>query len=52
MNTTKPYTQEHYELAGRDAGLGVGHIWYRVACPAYTTYNPADCSCQAMGVAS
>lgn len=28
-----------------DAGLGVGHIWTEVRCPAYRTLIGADCTC-------
>lgn len=28
-----------------NAGLGVGHIWTEVQCPAYQTLNGADCTC-------
>lgn len=38
-------TPEHYELATRDAGLGVGHVWTNIRCLAYTTYDPNDCTC-------
>lgn len=38
--------REHFDLATRDARLGVGHIWTEVSCPAYRTLNPADCICQ------
>lgn len=27
------------------AGLGVGHIWTNVKCPAYATTNPHTCTC-------
>lgn len=27
--------------------LGCGHVWTNVGCPAYRTYNPADCTCAA-----
>lgn len=37
---------EHWELSGRDATLGVGHVWTEVRCPAYRTLDPADCTCQ------
>ena len=33
------------QLAAADASLGVGHVWTRVACPAYRSLNPADCTC-------
>lgn len=33
------------DLAARDAGLGVKHIWTATGCPAYRTYDPADCTC-------
>lgn len=39
-------TLAHAALAGRDASLGVGHVWMNMACPAYLTFNPADCICQ------
>jgi len=41
---TEP-TPEHYALASRDASLGVGHIWTAQACPAYRSYDPAQCTC-------
>ena len=28
-----------------DAGLGVGHVWTEVTCPAYASGNGADCAC-------
>lgn len=28
-----------------DAGLGVGHIWTNVRCPAYQSLHPRDCTC-------
>lgn len=34
------------QYAARDAGLGVGHIWTNTRCPAYTTYDPDDCTCK------
>lgn len=37
--------QEHYDLASRDASLGVGHVWTKVECPAYQSYDPAHCRC-------
>ena len=37
---------EHEELAARKAGLGVGHIWWQTKCPAYWTYDPAECTCK------
>ena len=40
-------THAHYKLAERDAGLGVGHIWTATQCPAYRTFDPADCTCRA-----
>lgn len=38
---------EHWELAGRDASLGVGHTWTNVRCAAYRTLDPDDCTCVA-----
>lgn len=35
------------ELARRDAGLGVKHIWTNRKCPAYLTLTPEDCRCNA-----
>lgn len=32
-----------------DASLGVGHVWNRTACPAYSTDDPADCNCSPGG---
>lgn len=37
--------QEHWDRAGRDATLGVGHCWTNVYCPAYRTLDPDDCDC-------
>lgn len=37
------YTRQ--EAAGRDASLGVGHVWSNTRCPAYATYAPEDCTC-------
>lgn len=36
---------EHWELAYKHAGLGVGHRWNNMICPAYVTLDPADCNC-------
>lgn len=36
---------EHYALANRHAGLGVGHVWTATHCPAYRTYDPESCIC-------
>jgi hypothetical protein len=30
----------------RQAGLGVGHIWTDMSCPAYRTMSPSDCTCR------
>ena len=38
-------SQERWDAAGKDAGLGVGHIWTNTSCPAYNTLDPADCTC-------
>ena len=38
---------DDYARAAKDATLGVGHVWTMVACPAYRTYRPADCTCHA-----
>lgn len=38
-------TTEHERLAAQDATLGVGHVWTNVRCPAYRSYNPAECTC-------
>ena len=45
-NPREGVTREHWELASRDASLGVGHVWTEVGCPAYRTMNPADCTCR------
>jgi len=37
--------QRFWDLASKNAGLGVGHIWTETRCPAYRTFNPADCTC-------
>jgi|GEM_PF-498333 len=34
-----------YDAAGKDASLGVGHIWTNTSCPAYKSYDPKDCIC-------
>lgn len=36
----------HFDVAEKDASLGCGHIWTATDCPAYWTYDPAECSCQ------
>jgi hypothetical protein len=38
---TEP-TPDHRALASRDAGLGVGHIWTELRCPAYASLDPND----------
>lgn len=45
--TTAPkgIEQADWDAAGKDATLGVGHVWTRVECPAYQTFKPADCNC-------
>jgi hypothetical protein len=37
--------QDLWDASGRDASLGVNHIWTNVRCPAYRTLDPADCIC-------
>ncbi len=39
---------EHWELAGHDSSLGVGHVWTITRCPAYRSCDPADCICQTL----
>lgn len=34
-----------YDAAGKDASLGVGHVWTNTSCPAYKSYDPKDCTC-------
>lgn len=29
----------------RSAGMGVGHVWTNVQCPAYRSFVAADCKC-------
>lgn len=43
--TTCAECSDRWDASGTDAGLGVGHVWTAVACPAYRTLNPADCMC-------
>lgn len=45
--TTAPdgIPQHLWDLADRDASLGVGHCWTETSCPAYRTFDPADCTC-------
>lgn len=38
-------TTEAWESAGKDASLGVGHIWTATLCPAYRTLEGIDCTC-------
>lgn len=38
-------SQENWDRAGNDAGLGVGHIWTNTRCPAYRSLDPSDCTC-------
>lgn len=38
-------SQENWDRADRDAGLGVGHIWTNTRCPAYHSLDPSDCTC-------
>lgn len=40
------YTDENYELASKDASLGVEHVWTNTQCKAYRTLDPRDCQCQ------
>lgn len=35
-----------YDAAGKDASLGVGHVWTNTSCPAYRSYDPKDCTCK------
>ena len=38
------------KATGRDdASLGVGHVWTNIHCPAYKSYDPADCVCRGQG---
>lgn len=32
-------------VGGSDSSLGVGHIWTEVACPAYRSFRPTECTC-------
>ncbi len=38
-------TQENWDLASRDASLGVDHVWHNMRCPAYRSFDPNDCTC-------
>lgn len=46
MPAPEGVTQAHWDLGSRDASLGVGHVWTRMQCTAYRTYDPADCTCR------
>jgi hypothetical protein len=46
LNRTWSEAHDDYERASKDATLGVGHIWTTVACPAYRTLVPSDCTCR------
>lgn len=46
MATPEGVKPENWELASKDASLGVGHLWTAVSCPAYATFEPADCICR------
>lgn len=34
-----------YHVGTSNAGLGVGHVWTEVKCPAYLTQRGLDCTC-------
>lgn len=46
MSAREGVTEEHWELASKDASLGVGHLWTAVSCPAYASMDPAECVCR------
>lgn len=38
--------KSYRSIAARDAGLGVGHVWTNMHCPAYRSLDPRDCRCR------
>ena len=43
--TNTHHVAEGYRVSADKEGLGVGHVWTNVGCPAYASRNPLDCTC-------